>query len=183
MAHPLKVIFKGSYYKKDTAGKLRQTKFSDFSICFDEWWDSDIEIVFDSFAFIVPKGKTALDISKVKSENITISVINRAYLEGGTGASAGANGNSAIYGPEKNVTIEGEVNTNFEIKDGNGATATAAGGKGGDGGVAILIDSLTINMDGAITVYGGNGGNGGNGGLNGDGVTREANGSAGQQGA
>lgn len=79
------------------------------------------------------------------------------------------------------LTIEGDGN--LSVTGANGADATSAGTNGTDGGTAIAIEQLTIDMagklsviggaggagaagkNGTTTVAGGNGGNGGNGGM------------------
>lgn len=87
----------------------------------------------------------------------------------------------------KNLTITGSGN--LSVTGGKGADATTAGGDGSNGGIAIIVDHLTVNMTGTLTVTGGNGGmgsagisynpwtgasssraggNGGNGGVGGD---------------
>jgi len=57
-----------------------------------------------------------------------------------------------------NLTFTGDGTMNMTA--GNGTDATTAGGHGSDGGTAIIVDNLTINMTGKITVVGGDGGNG-----------------------
>ena len=60
-----------------------------------------------------------------------------------------------------NVTIIGTGSLN--LVGGNGANGTSAGEQGADGGVAIIADCLTVKIEGALSVVGGNGGTGGTG--------------------
>ena len=87
---------------------------------------------------------------------------------------------TAISGFES-LTITGSGN--LEVKGGDGVSATTEGGAGTDGAIAIIVGNLTIDMEGSLTVVGGNGGagkagtnastsgaNGGNGGNGGNGA-------------
>lgn len=49
------------------------------------------------------------------------------------------------------------------IEGGDGDNATTASGNGSDGGTAIIVDTLTVDMTGTLNVTGGAGGNGKNG--------------------
>ena len=177
-----KVIFKGSYYQTDRSGRTKTTKFSNLSIRFDKWWNTDIEIVFDSFSYIAPKGKIALDISETSSANVKISVINQAYIEGGAGVSGGKNGAIGINASGKKVTIAGEKNTKLEVLGGNGISATTAGGNGGAGGIAVIANQLIINTSGNVTARGGNGGAGKDGANGANGAGNDAPGEDGKNG-
>ena len=89
--------------------------------------------------------------------------------------------------------VGGNVITNFEqltftgsgnmtIIGGNGANATTAGGTGGNGGIAIQVETLTIDMTGNLTAIGGSGGNGATGNNGADGSGNDAPGSNGETG-
>lgn len=70
---------------------------------------------------------------------------------------ATSSGGTAILN-RKNLTFTGSGT--LSVTGGDGTDATTAGGHGSDGGTAIIVDNLTINMTGKITVVGGDGGNG-----------------------
>lgn len=97
-------------------------------------------------------------------------------------------GNNTIKAPDEksaiikftSVTFTGEGS--MSITGGNGVSATTEGGSGSDGGAAIIVDRLTVNMTGMLTVSGGNGGNG-KAGYNGtDASSYTESGTAGQDG-
>jgi len=152
-----KVIFKGGYYQKDRSGQLKINHFENMSIVFNQHWDTDIFVEFDSFAYEAKTGHVALDFSAVQSENITLNIINKAYIKGGNGSMAGASGQVAVLANNKNMTINGDE---FIIVGGHGISATVTGGAGGNGGMAMSVGTLTVDMVGALSITGGNGGNG-----------------------
>lgn len=174
-----KVVFRGNYQRKNSFGAKPTTKFSNLNIQFDEYWDKDIVVEFDSFAFEAPKGKNALDFSEVESKNITINVVNAASMRGGDGASYGEDGWIGINAPEKNITITGD---NLKVIGGNGVNGISASGNGSDGGIAIIAENIIIDKTGALVVNGGNGGNGATGYVGSDGSGNNAPGSNGGNG-
>lgn len=92
---------------------------------------------------------------------------------------ATSNGATAILN-HKNLIITGSGS--LSVEGGNGASATTDGDSGSDGGTAIIVDHLTVNMTGKLTVTGGNGGNG-KAGYNGTGASSyTGSGTAGQDG-
>ena len=148
-----KVIFKGSYNKKDNLGRTITTQFKNFAIKFDGGWDQDILLELNSFAYVAPSGCVALDFSAVQSENITINVVGSSSITAMGGATAiKANNNLSIVG-----------SGDFTVQGGNGVNATTAGGNGADGGVGILADNLIVALTGNVIVNGGDGGQGANG--------------------
>ena len=169
-----KVIFKGSYNKKDNLGRTITTQFKNFAIKFDGGWEQDQDILLElnSFAYVAPNGCVALDFSEAQSENITINVVGSSSITATDGATAiKANNNLSIVG-------SGE----FTVQGGNGVNATTAGGNGADGGVGILADNLIVDMTGTLTVVGGNGGNGVTGYAGSNGSSNDAPGSDGGNG-
>lgn len=175
-----KVVFKGSYYKKDNLGRTIKTKFSNFAIKFDAGWDTDILLEFDGFAYTAPAGYAALDFSATASENITAKITGAVYIQGGDGALEGANGCTGILAEDNNITLTGTGS--LEVYGGNGVNATTAGGNGFDGGKAIVVGNVTVDINGELTVTGGSGGAGGNGNNGAPGSGNDAPGSNGGNG-
>ena len=113
-----------------------------------------LTIRFVNFNF-VSNESTAIGLYADEGVNLTIDVAGNCSI--GTTYTAGSIlglSDSAI----QNITFTGDGTMN--ITAGNGTDATTAGGHGSDGGTAIIVDNLTINMTGKITVVGGDGGNG-----------------------
>ena len=88
-------------------------------------------------------------------------------------------GTNSLDGLISDGTIHGFTDITFvgsgtmDIYGKDGANATSAGGKGGDGTVALDVDNLVVNMTGTLNVYGGDGGNGANGTNGSDGQTTD----------
>ncbi len=185
-----KVIFKGSYNKKDNLGRTITTQFENFAIKFDGGWASDILLELNSFAYVAPSGCIALDFSEVQSENITINVVGSSSIKGGDGVSAGDDGLPGIDAINKNLTVTGEGE--LTVVGGNGVKGAStgvdgeskgdapdrtygyrgddgkSGSNGGNGAGALYCNNITL-MSGTITLTGGNGGEGTNGGNGGHG--------------
>ncbi|MBQ2710750.1 MAG: hypothetical protein IJF66_02265 [Clostridia bacterium] len=96
---------------------------------------------------------------------------------------------NSIIAPIETTAISGFTSLmikgsgNLNVKGGDGVSATTEGGAGTDGAIAIIVGNLTIDMEGSLTVVGGNGGagkagtnastsgaSGGNGGNGGNGA-------------
>ncbi len=155
-----KVVFKGKYMTRDALNNQYDTTFKDFAIKFDNDWmhNQDIVLEFDSFAYVAPSGVVALDFSAVQSKKITINVVGSSSIKGGDGISEGANGMVGLNALGKTLSITGAGS--LEMYGGNGISATTAGGNGGNGGTAIIVDNLIVDITGALNVTGGAGGNG-----------------------
>ena len=206
-------VIKGLYGKPDRdTGYEIETVFDDISFCI--FSNDDIEIVFDSFAFVQSPAKSAIFMDKKSNPeiNLTISSEGKKNMIRGIDAKTNVMYSSArlpdvidastissltfdgyapmsimgaeyhYYGSEavdgavavnaKKVTVNMNEGAELEIKGGNGtdavhssaSTGGRAGYHGGNGGSAIVANSVTIN-GGVCKFIGGNGGNGGAGGF------------------
>lgn len=75
-------------------------------------------------------------------------------------------GKNSLTAPVDNSAIEKLLGVKFvgfgdmSVTGGDGAQAIVSGGNGGDGKTAIVVDTVTVDMSGKLTVTGGNGANG-----------------------
>ncbi len=91
----------------------------------------------------------------IEVNNLTLDVIGDFSVTGFDG-SYDLNGGTAISANVVNLKVNGAVT----VQGGNGFDATTYGGHGSDGGTAIIVDKLTIDVTEEISIIGGDGGNG-----------------------
>ena len=111
-------------------------------------------IRFVDFNFVTNEN-AAIDLYEDGGVDLTIEVVGSCSI-GSTyaGGSIIGSTDNAI----KNLTFTGSGT--MSITAGNGADGSAANADGGNGGVAVYADMLTVNMDNSLTITGGNGGAG-----------------------
>ncbi len=157
-----KVVFKGNYLNANDDGETIKTKFEkQLAIKFSDSWTEDIEIEFVNFGYSAPDGYVALDLSGVQSKNVSINVVGAAYIQGGNGTSDSLNGCAGISAPNSNLTFTGNQVEVYGGDGGNGAKISNNNYQnGGNGGIGVNANNVTINVDNKLKVYGGNAGNG-----------------------
>ncbi len=107
---------------------------------------SEVIMYFENFNF---DGALCQDENSV---NVNLDLICK-----GKNSIQASDGEIAIAG-FASLLIEGEGE--LTVRGYDGADGTTAGESGADGGVAISVESLNVNMTGALYAYGGNGGDG-----------------------
>ena len=129
--------------------------FENFSFAICQFYQNDkLKIGFKDFKFNVGFSIGEYDTKSLGS-NLTIEVKGDCAI--GTNVAGG----DVLSLSSFNILFTGEGS--LVIKGGNGANATSDGSDGGNGGTGLIANSITVDIVGDLTVYGGNGGNGARG--------------------
>lgn len=114
-------------------------------------------IRFVNFNFVTNED-TAIDLLEDGGVDLTIDVIGSCSIRT---SYAGGSIIGSTDATIKNLTFTDSADSGtMSITAGNGAEGSSANADGGNGGVAVYADMLSVNMDNTLTVTGGNGGNG-----------------------
>ncbi len=159
----IKII--GGYKTKNSNNEVITEVINNFAIKFDDDWDGEVELILENVGLIGNGSIPLIDASEVKDScKIKLTIIGDNVLD---------NGSNSLENPAPNVKVKDlEIlgDGSLAVHGANGVDGVENGENGQDGGVAIEADDLTVNMEGALTVAGGNGGNGADGvgdGING----------------
>jgi len=149
------------------------TNFRMAICCFEQ--GQDLTIRFVNFNFTT-NDYAAILLHEDKGVQLTLEVFGDSSI-----GTTYAGGNIIVVNSENSsLNIVGPGN--FTFTGGNGANATTTGSNGSDGGTAIIVDNIIVNMTGTLTVVGGNGGNGATGYAGANGSGNDAPGSNGGNG-
>ena len=118
----------------------------------------ELTLRFVNFKFVT-NDYAAISLDEDNGIQLTIEAIGESSI-GTTYA-----GGNIIVVDSRNSMLKIIGSGNLNVVGGNGADATSAGGNGADGGVAMIVNNVTVDMTGTLTVVGGNGGTGGTGAL------------------
>ena len=91
-------------------------------------------------------------------ESLTFTGSGELTVTAGAGSDQSATGGTAISAT--NITVDME-NGKLTVVGGNGANPSAEGTEGGDGGVAINAETVTVKRTASLNIVGGAGGEGG----------------------
>jgi len=150
--HSTDVIFVGNSSKIYTNFRMNICKFAK---------GQNLNIRFVNFKFKTNE-ENAITVYQDLGSTLSIEFVGDCEI--GTSYSGG----SIIDTPNNNVNINGSGN--LKIVAGDGSAGATVGGNGCNGGIAVIVNNLTIDITGKLYVYGGNGGNGADGanGVNGE---------------
>ncbi len=130
--------------------------YSNLAINFEGFEENqDFTLYLVNFNFITNQSAAIKPVGTDNGMVINIDISGKCSI--GTTYASGAN----ISGFTNIVNFTGEGD--ITMVAGNGTNATSAGGVGKNGGIAIIVENLTVDITGEMYITGGVGGNGANG--------------------